>query len=560
MSKTEMTGSQMVWNILKDEGVEYVFGVSGISVMSLLRTLTQMPDIRYIHAAHESVSMGMADGYARASGKLGVVLVHSTPGLSNVMGNLHNAYSAGTPILVIAGRRDSRVEWSDRFIDVDFLPMVSQVTKGRWMINRAEDVPIAFHHALKEANTPPKRPVFLGIPEDVQVQTASYQPMPPQGRHLSMNISPESESLRRAAQLLMEADKPLIFAGHEVPDDNAVSELVNLAEAIGAPVYCSEEYKLIFPTNHPLYCGKARAMSAHLRWMISSADVLLSIGSDLFKQVDYSETPLFESGTKMIQIDLNPQGLARFYPTEVALLASPKIALNELASVIDGSLSTDQRQKCQQRFEKSANIIREKKAALEASFNADYWNAIPMKSLRALKEIADGLPSNTVIVDETSTLTGIVAQSIGLSDPGSYLYCVDSLGWGLPASLGAAVGSPERPVIAIVGDGTALMSIQALWTAARYQIPVAMVIFNNGGYAAIRGLFKVGYGGEVSPPPSSEQIANYDIGDVSFVKLASDFGISAQRVEDPSKIGATLDEAVGLKKPVLIEIMLDPEM
>jgi benzoylformate decarboxylase len=500
--------------------------------------------------------MGMADGYAQASGKLGVVLVHAVAGTANAMGNLYNSYNAGSPTLLIAGQVDSRLQWCDRYMNADFLPMVSQVTKGAWMVERVQDIAVALNHAIKEATTPPRGPVFLSIPEDLQSQTTSYEPMPPQGRHVATDIHPEPESLRKASQLLAEAVNPVIFAGNAVADDNGIYELAKLAETIAAPVHTSEASKLIFPTSHPLYFGKTGVSADELRAMINSADVLLTVGSNLFKHAWVSETPFLTSDTKVIQIDLDVRGLAGLYPTEFAILASPRIALAELAAAVDGLLTDGQRERCRQRFESVAGTRRKAKEGIETRIKND-WDAKPIKVWRVIKEIADALPPNSALVEESASLFGSTTKYMEFSDTGSYFYCADYLGWGFPASLGVALGGSKRPIVALLGDGSTLINIQTLWTAARYQIPVIFVVLNNSGYGAIRTLLSV-YDGITSETTSRSEVENYDIGDVPLAKLAIDFGIDAQRIENPAEIRPAFEKAIGLGKPTLIEIMIDP--
>ena len=183
----EITGAELICRILKDEDVKYVFGVPGNSEVPLLDALAGTEELKYISAIHESVSMGMADGYARASGDVGVVLVHTTPGTANIIGNLSNAYDAGTPIVVIAGQQDSRLQWLDPLLDSDLSPMVSQHTKNRWWVGRAQDIPKALDRAFREATTPPTGPVFVvipreseGVPEGGKVEVLLYDDAPPE--------------------------------------------------------------------------------------------------------------------------------------------------------------------------------------------------------------------------------------------------------------------------------------------------------------------------------------------------------------------------------------------
>ena len=551
----EMSGSQIVWTMLQEEGVEYVFGVSGITNVPLLHALKQMPSLKFIHAAHEDSATGMADGYSRATGKLAVVVVHNVAGASNTLGNLHNAFNAGSRILVIAGQNDAPIEWSERYMDVDFRPMMSQVTKGCWVVTRGQDLPLAVNRAIKEANTAPTGPVFLAIPTNIQAQTITYFPLPPQGRRVAMAISPEPGALKQAAQLLASAKNPLIFAGRAVADADAVGELVKLAETLAAPVYTCLETKLIFPTSHPLYGGRKTLGADALRTMAASADVLLTVGSNLFLHTDCSETPVVPASTKVIQIDLEPHALARYCPTEVALLADPKSALSALAAAVEGSVSSTARQ---ERWDRVTSSYRQKKDSLEACLNKD-WQAVPIGWGAAFREICASLPENAAVVEELATFYGQFSKIAAFREPGSYFTVVDHLGWGLPATLGVALGSPRKPVIGVLGDGTSLFAIQAFWTAARYQIPAVMVILNNGGYGCMRGLFMM-YGMTTPPAMTPEDCASYDISGLNFTKLAAEFGIEGRRVTEPTGIRSAIKEAIARNKPAVVEIIVSPDL
>lgn len=550
----EMTGARAVWTMLQEEGVDHVFGVCGITNVPLLHALQQLPGMRFVHAAHESAALGMADGYSRASGKLAVVVVHSTGGLSNTMGNLHNAFAAGSRILVLVGQTDASLDWSERYMDVNFRPMVSQVTKGCWMVTRAQDVAVAVNRSIREACTAPTGPVVLSMPHSIQGQVMQHQRFPARGRRVALDISPSPQSIQSAAQLLARAKRPVIVAGHAVPDADAVAELVSLAEALAAPVYTGNETKLIFPSNHPLHRGLLFQQSFALRRLAESADVLLKIGSDIFKHDDPVADAIVPADTRVIQIDLDPHALARFCSTELALLANPKVALGALGSAVGRLVS---RKEHADRMERLTLEHAQRKAFVETCLNADF-RAKPIRWGAAFREIAAALPEDAVVVDELASFYGQLPKVIEFRHPGSYFSSVDSLGWGVPAALGVALGSAGRPVVAMLGDGGAMFCVQALWSAARYQIPAVMVIFNNGGFGSMRGLFAY-YGQAVASPMDSDACATYDIGELSFARLAADFGIAARRVTDPTEIRSVMKEMIGLRKPALVELMVSPE-
>ncbi len=549
-----MIGAEVVCNILKNEGVKYVFGVPGNSEVPLLDALANTKGLKYISAVHESVSMGMADGYSRASGNIGIALVHTTPGTANIIGNLSNAYDAGTPLVAIAGQQDSRLQWCDPLLDSDLLPMVSQHTKDRWRVGRVEDIATALNRALKEASTPPTGPVFLVIPRDLQAQALTVDNLPPPRRAVPMSIRPDKDYLKKAAQLLVSAEQPAVMAGSQVPSADAIPDLIKLAEMLGAPIFTTGLVpKFIVPTDHPLYFGRVPPIGFGLPGLESPADVLVAVGSKLFKQLFHIEGPIIPPSTKLIHIDHDPKALARECQAEVALVGSPKTVLAELAAEVNRLMSPKRRQKSQQRFEKLQTAREQAKAACEADFKRE-WDDVPLRPSRAIREIANVLPPNSVVVDEAVMLTSYVASIMEFTKPGSYFCSITCLGWGLPASLGVALASPRKPVVALVGDGSALFGIQALWSAAKYQIPVIMVVLNNQGYAAV----KWGFASYPERKSGEEADLGYDLGKVDFPKLAQSFGISGQRIEKPQEIGPVLRKAIRSKKPSLIDIIVDP--
>ncbi len=549
-----MTGADVVCRILEEEGVEYVFGVPGNTEVPLLDAIVRTPGIRFISAVHESVSVGMADGYARASGRPGVVLVHTAPGTANAIGNLYNAYNAGTPLIVMAGQQDSRFQWSDPFLDADLLPMVSQFTKERWWVGHAADIPKALDRAFKEAATPPTAPVFLAIPRDLQAQELDFEPGPPRRRRVPMAIRADRDSLERAARLLAGAEQPAILAGHQVPDAGAVAELVELAEMLGAPVFTTAQVpRLIFPSSHPLYYSRVPPMGFSLPGLDGPADVLLAIGSGLFKQLFCIPSPLLPPSTRLIHLDIDPRAVGRDCPAEVALVADPRTALAELAAEVRRLLSPGQRAKIGERFDRLKSAREQARAAREEDFRKE-WDAVPTRPSRAIREIANALPPDAVVVDEAVMLTSYVEYVFEFSRPGSYFSANACLGWGLPAGLGAALGSPGKPVVALVGDGSALFGVQALWTASRYCLPAVMVVLNNSGFAAIKWAFSM-YGEAGS---AAALDVGCGLGDVDFLKLAGAFGVQARRIEEPGGIGPAVVEAIGAGKPVLLDIALDP--
>ncbi len=255
-----------------------------------------------------------------------------------------------------------------------------------------------------------------------------------------------------------------------------------------------------------------------------------------------------------IQIDLDARALARFCPTEVALLANPKVALAQLRKAVEPLLD---KARHVERMAQLREEHQQRKDFVESCLNADP-GMVPVHWGVAFREIAAALPGNAAVVDELASFYGQLPKVIGFREPDSYFTSVDSLGWGVPAALGVAMGRPDKATVALLGDGGAMFCIQALWSAARYRVPIVFVLFNNGGFGSMRGLFSY-YGQAVGAPMDAADCAVYDIGELSFAALAESFGLIARRIGNAAAIRPTLEEMIDLRKPALIELMVSPE-
>jgi benzoylformate decarboxylase len=284
------------------------------------------------------------------------------------------------------------------------------------------------------------------------------------------------------------------------------------------------------------------------------ADVVLAIGSYLFKQILYMPGALLPAGMKFIQLDLDPGGLARDCPADIALLASPKTALAELADEIEGMLSDAQREAARQRFDRLKRGREEAREAREVQFK-ELRDAVPIHPSRAVSDIVAALPKGTIIVDEAVMLTTYIEYLYESPDVSSYFSSNACLGWGLPAALGVSLAAPGRPVVALIGDGATLFGIQALWTAARYELPVVFVVLNNSGFNAIKWAFAA-YPFKTCGPDAD---LGCDLGNVDFPGVAKAFGVDGERVEQPGEVRPAFERAIGAKKPALLDLILDPK-
>ncbi len=330
------TGIQAFVELLAGCGVRYVFGNPGTTELPLNDLLVDDRRLEYILGLQEVPVMSMADGYAMASGSLGVVNLHACCGLGNAMGMLYNAHREGTPLLVTAGQQDRRLKFEEPILWGDMVSVARPWTKWAAQVERVEDLPNAVRRAVQTALTPPTGPVFLALPLDVQTATADLDLTAP--RPLDARIRPPVEALFRAAEVLLSAKNPAILVGSRVVERNAVQELVAVAERLGAAVMSEPGHtngRLSFPADHPLYGQIVPHWSPQIRQRLAEYDVLLVVGMDLLRQYIYHEPdrPIPES-TRLVHIDADPFQIGKNYPVEVGVLGDAKTALAELEHIL----------------------------------------------------------------------------------------------------------------------------------------------------------------------------------------------------------------------------------
>ena len=334
-----MTGAEAVTEIISREGVEYVFGLPGSTEILFMDALQDRPEIKYILCLHETVAVAMAEGYSRVSDKVAVVNLHTVPGLAAAMPMLGNAFGAGVPLIITAGQQDSRILMQEPVLSGDLKRMAEGYSKWSAEVFRVEDIPLTMRRAFKVATQPPTGPVFVSLPQDILAQNIDLEYIPNNSVHPLVQSSPDS--IWEASELLLKAKKPVILVGFGISKYDAVSEVVKLAELIGARVYQVWMSDMNFPTNHPQYLGDLVASSFETREVLQSVDVLVVIGAPPFKPHRYLAQPVLTARTKLIQIDDNPWEIAKNFPTDSSLQGDIKVSISELNKIY--------RRKCQTR-------------------------------------------------------------------------------------------------------------------------------------------------------------------------------------------------------------------
>ena len=549
-----MQGKTALLELLKQEGVRVMFGNPGTTELPLMDAFAAERDLRYVLALQEAPAMGMADGYAQASGALSCVNLHAAPGLGNAMGMLYDAQKAGAPIIVTAGQHEQRFNFTEPLLWAD-LPVVARpFVKWSEEVRRLSDLPRAIHRAAKTALAPPTGPVFLSLPGDILTDSAELDLGRP--TRVAPAVRGDASAIQRAARIMARARNPIILAGDAVPQGDALAELVALAEALGAPVYDEGmATRCMFPSSHPLYRGALVRLPAAINALLSKHDLLISVGADLFTLSLPDEVDSMPEGMPIVHLDTNPWELGKNYPAEVAILGEPKTTLPELTAAIAAARSAQEAQEAMARLQAALADGRADLAKLHAQADA-LSGRTPIHPLALMQAIGRVLPADAVVIDETVSSGNGLRRFLKSEDPQSFFGMRGGgIGWGLPAAVGAKLALPDRPVVALVGDGSAMYTIQSLWTAARENLRMVFVIVNNYSYRILKQRTNAMKG--LAAQHDSYVGMDLDRPRVDFCAVARGLGLTAHKA-------ATLPDAMGLLEaalrhdgPTLLDIEVD---
>ena len=549
-----MSGKRAFLDLLKQEGVEVMFGNPGTTELPLMDAFATENELRYMLGLQEATVMAMADGYAQASGKLGVVNLHVAPGLGNAMGMLYDAQKAGTPILVTAGQHEQSFNTTEPILWADLPTIARPLVKWAAEVHRLEDLPRLVHRAVKTALAPPTGPVFLSLPGDILRADADIDLLAP--TRVAPRLRGDRDAVEAAAKILASAESPLIMAGDAVAQSRAHAELVELAELLGAPVYTEfVPNTASFPSSHPLFRGSMVRLAPEVRKILDQHDVLFSVGGDLFTLSLPSPIDPMPRDITLIHLDVDAWELGKNYAPAVAILADPKGALPDITAAVREHMTSGARARARERLAATSKAIAAEREALKARARA-LAGASPVQPLALLHGIAETLPEDAIVVEEAISSAPGIRQLIRSNDPQSYFGLRGGgIGWGLPATMGVKVALPERPVVGLIGDGSAMYTCQGLWTAAHYQIDAVFVILNNTSYRilkqrlhAMRGLAE-----------QADSYVGMELIDpkIDFVGLARSLGIKAERARTVHDTTDLLKSALNGGGAMLIDVELD---
>jgi thiamine pyrophosphate-dependent acetolactate synthase large subunit-like protein len=540
---TDLTGGEVMAECLMDWGVEYVFGLGGSEEVGFLDALVDRVRLQYVQALHETSVVAIADGYARASGQVGFVNVHAVAGTAYALGQIVNAFHDRVPLVITAGEQSSSLRGQHAFLEGNNLAQLPRdYAKWCWDVLGPDTIADVLRRAFLFARIPPGGPAFVTVSKDFWERKVARAEVLPSSRWQPDTVfEPDASSVKRAADLLLAARFPVIVSGADVGRDGGADELVQIAELIGSPVFSdlfATHTPITFPTAHPHYAGFFAEDPA----FATGLDVFWSVGGRMFG-VQAPTPPLVPRAARVIHTTLDAAEIGRTYPADVPMVAdvrsSAAAVLAELRRRSPGGTAIEDRTRAVRGYTQA------RRSRLEQAAK-DAWDAAPIANERLSVEIDRRVDAGAILVCELISEEQLANAYFDLNGrPRGRRQFITSggcLGWGVPAAIGAKIADPDRQVVALVGDGSFLFGAQALWTAARYEVPVLVVIWNNRAYQANRRYLDQ-YGGRAAK--TGKYIGcSLAPPDVDHVAICRGYGVDAERVDDPSRLPEAIDRGL----------------
>jgi benzoylformate decarboxylase len=542
---------------LRSVGVRHLFGNPGTTELPFLDALDGS-ELHYVVGLQEATVVAAADGYAQATGDVGVANVHVAPGLANALSILHNAARSRSPVLLTAGQQDTRLLVHEPILAGDLVRMAEPFTKWAYEIRSADEAVSALGRAVTIALTPPTGPVFLSLPMDLMTEEIDVPaPLARDAQVAPRPAIPGTADVARACGLLAGARAPVIIAGDGVgraPD--GIATLTRLAEVLGARVYGEPIYRRTnFPGDHPLWRGGLYPSPPAVRKALDDADVVVIVGADVFTWFLHGPGTPFRPGVPVIQIADDPRQIGRSYPVDLAFAAAITPALRLIGDELTERLSGPQRAAAADRRAQLERVRADFLARTRAAAEAEAERA-PISPAYLMHTLAGLLPDDAVIVDESASSLPHVLRHLPFKRPGSFYGSkTGTLGWAMGASIGVRLAEPRRKVVVTIGDGSVMYAPQALWTAAHERLPITYVVANNASYAILKaGMATLGLAGAKKGfYPGMDLTAP----EVDYVRLAESLGVRAVSVEKPRELRDALADGLAHPGPSLVDVSID---
>ena len=548
-----MTGKMALLEMLKAEGVTHIFGNPGTSEAPIIDMLPDYPEFTYIMALQESVAVGMGEAYARATQKPSLVSLHVDSGLANGIALMLDALNSGTPMVVTSAIYDIRIVVEGA---TDLAELVKPVTKWSIQLTHPDQIPGAIRRAFNEANTHPKGPVYIGLTANALEDSAEMNIIP--SRYTSDKIRPDLDSIEQAADSLIKAENPVLIVGDRVSDDDAVGEAVRLAEMLGLPAYQFRGAEVSFPTTHKQYLGILNLRNSANRESLKACDTVIAVGMNAFEELFYWGDVILNEESTLIHIDSSAVNIGKSEPTNIGIISHCKMGLQELNHNVSDKMRTIDSSIIEKRLQRTLDEKKYKQDSFVES-TKNKWNHKPMSVARMMHEFVSGLPENAVVVDDSISNRAIVREYLEGIERGDIVgYRGQSIGGGIGVTMGAQCGYPDRKVFGLIGDGSAMMTVQGLWTAVNDNIPCVFVILNNGMYRVLKVNFNIYQQDILNVEPAGGSLPYSDFpSPFDMAAIAKSMGMESERITDPEDIKDAVVRASKLDKPVLLDIVID---
>ena len=529
-----LSGAEIVIACLKEQGVDTVFGYPGGAILNIYDALYGHKEIRHILTSHEQGASHAADGYARATGKVGVCFATSGPGATNLVTGIATAYMDSIPVVAITCNVGTPLLGKDSFQEIDIMGITMPVTKYSFIVKDVEDLAGAIRRAFRIAKSGRPGPVLVDITKDVTANKTEYTEERPKQAEPD-NSTIREEDLEQAVRMISEAEKPMIFVGGGAIASNASGELLEFVEKVNAPVCDTLMGKGAFSGEHPLYAGMLGMHGTkYANFGVSKCDLLITVGSRFSDRV-FGDASRFASHAKILQIDIDPAEINKNILATASVIGDVREVLKKLNPRLEAK---DHRE--------WIAYIDELKERFPLKYSEE-----GLTGPFIMEEIYKATRGDAIICTEVGQHQMWAAQYYKYSRPRTFISSggLGTMGYGLGAAMGAKVAMPEKRVINIAGDGCFRMNMNELATASRYQIPVVEIVFNNHVLGMVHQWQELFYDRRYSATILNDC--------VDFVKVAEALGCKGIRVTKKEEFAPALQEAFACRGPVLLDCQLD---
>jgi benzoylformate decarboxylase len=524
------------------DGIPYMFGNPGTVEQGFLDALENYDELQYILTLQETVAAGIADGYARATGRPALLQLHSGVGLGNAIGMLYQSKRGHTPLLAIAGEAGVKYEAMDAQMAADLVAMARPVTKYATRVTDPGSVLRTLRRATKIAMTPPRGPVFVALPLDV-LDAVNTEPVVPTS-FVRTETLPVPSLVEQAASLLAGAERPLVLVGDGVSAAGAQAELIRVAKQLGADIWGVDYSEVNVDARHPLYRGQLGHMFGEVSTAaVRDADAVLIVGTYVFPEVFPDLGTPFREDARIVHIDLDGYEIAKNHPVTLGLVADPRATLAALAEQLELRLTDADRAR-------AADHLTERRAQ-QPLLPADDGSLLNT----FLRELAEAVPEDVMVFDEALTAAGPLNAHLPGRLPGHWFSTRGgSLGVGIPGALGIKLAHPDKTVIGFTGDGGSMYTFQSLYTAVRYDIGAKFVICNNRSYKLLDLNIEQYWrerGVRSHPYPTPFDLSHPDLG---FAEIARGFGVDGVRVDTKDQVADAVKRMLADDRPFLVDL------